>query len=141
MFGQWRLNSSTKTLMLNAKAFGGFLTTHKAQTLETLHTRLGPINVDVGKWVANAVDCCVHELEFELLWTSHPTCLRKSLYTCEIDSLSPTRFLWMLLPQLAFRLLESCSLILWCTKTKIFSFFVLFRVVGVKYSTIKLMTM
>ncbi|KAL1207526.1 putative F-box/FBD/LRR-repeat protein [Cardamine amara subsp. amara] len=59
---------------------------HKAHVLETLRIQLGeksPIDVDVGKVVANAVDRFVRKLELELLWTAEPISLPKSLYTCK----------------------------------------------------------
>ncbi|CAA7055349.1 unnamed protein product [Microthlaspi erraticum] len=59
---------------------------HKAPILERLCIRLGescPIDADVTKWVANAVDRCVRELVFELEWSAKPTSMPHSLYTCE----------------------------------------------------------
>lgn len=59
---------------------------HKAPVLETLRIRLGekcPTTVDVGKWVSNAVDRFVRDLEVELLWTAESISLPKSIYTCK----------------------------------------------------------
>ncbi|KAG7533942.1 F-box domain [Arabidopsis thaliana x Arabidopsis arenosa] len=63
-----------------------FLELHKAPLLETLSIQLGekrPIDVDVGKLVAKAVDRFVCELELELHWTAELSSLPKSLYTCK----------------------------------------------------------
>ncbi|KAG7560731.1 F-box domain [Arabidopsis thaliana x Arabidopsis arenosa] len=63
------------------------LQVHKAPVLELLHIELGPRcldDVDVGKWIANAIDHRkVRELCFMLTWSGEPTSLPKSLYTCE----------------------------------------------------------
>ncbi|CAA0386157.1 unnamed protein product [Arabidopsis thaliana] len=61
------------------------LQVHKAPILELLHIELDPrCDVDVGKWIANAVDHRkVRELCFMLTWAGEPTRLPKSLYTCE----------------------------------------------------------
>ncbi|CAH8260039.1 unnamed protein product [Arabidopsis lyrata] len=61
---------------------------HKAPSLERLRIHLGqqcPVDVDVGKWVLNAVDRCVRELILEIRFipTADPTSLPKSLYTCK----------------------------------------------------------
>ncbi|KAG7565551.1 F-box domain [Arabidopsis suecica] len=63
------------------------LQVHKAPVLELLHIELGPRcldDVDVGKWIANAIDHRkVRELCFMLTWSGEPTSLPNSLYTCE----------------------------------------------------------
>ncbi|KAG7581015.1 Leucine-rich repeat 2, partial [Arabidopsis suecica] len=61
---------------------------HKAPSLERLCIHLGqqcPVDVDVGKWVLNAVDRCVRKLILEIRFipTADPTSLPKSLYTCK----------------------------------------------------------
>ncbi|CAL9216206.1 unnamed protein product [Arabidopsis halleri] len=59
---------------------------HKAPKLDSLIVELGqncPFNVDVGKWVENAVNRGVEELDFKLLWTAEPTRLPMCLYTCD----------------------------------------------------------
>ncbi|KAG7536396.1 F-box domain [Arabidopsis suecica] len=59
---------------------------HKAPVLDSLCIKLGPqcpVNVDVVKWVAKAVDRFVRKLKFKLLWSADPISLPKSLYTCE----------------------------------------------------------
>ncbi|CAL9216211.1 unnamed protein product [Arabidopsis halleri] len=59
---------------------------HKASKLDSLIVELGqncPFNVDVGKWVENAVNRGVEELDFKLLWTAEPTRLPMCLYTCD----------------------------------------------------------
>ncbi|KAG7576768.1 F-box domain [Arabidopsis thaliana x Arabidopsis arenosa] len=61
---------------------------HKAPSLERLRIHLGkqcPVDVDVGKWVLNAVERFVRELilEIRFLPTADPTSLPKSLYTCK----------------------------------------------------------
>ncbi|CAL9220321.1 unnamed protein product, partial [Arabidopsis halleri] len=61
---------------------------HKAPSLERLRIHLGqecPVDVDVGKWVLNAVDRFVRELILEIRFipTAVPTSLPKSLYTCK----------------------------------------------------------
>ncbi|EOA15214.1 hypothetical protein CARUB_v10028605mg [Capsella rubella] len=68
------------------KFLENLLELHEAPLLETLCIKLGrerPIDVDVWKLVANAVDRFVRNVELELLWTSEPTILPKSLYTCK----------------------------------------------------------
>uniref|UniRef100_A0A1J3JEU7 Putative F-box/FBD/LRR-repeat protein n=1 Tax=Noccaea caerulescens TaxID=107243 RepID=A0A1J3JEU7_NOCCA len=59
---------------------------HKAPILELLAIELGPrcpVNVDVEKWIVNAVDRRVRELGLVLNWSSEPTSLSKRLYTCD----------------------------------------------------------
>ncbi|XP_019087882.1 PREDICTED: putative FBD-associated F-box protein At1g05080 [Camelina sativa] len=59
---------------------------HKAPVLEILLIKLGPgcpSDADVGKWVTKAVDRRLVELKFKLCWSTGPTRLPKSLYTCE----------------------------------------------------------
>ncbi|XP_020887603.1 putative F-box/FBD/LRR-repeat protein At5g52460 [Arabidopsis lyrata subsp. lyrata] len=61
---------------------------HKAPSLESLRINLGqqcPVDVDVGKWVLNAVDRFVRELILQIRFipTADPTSLPKSLYTCK----------------------------------------------------------
>ncbi|CAH8260041.1 unnamed protein product [Arabidopsis lyrata] len=61
---------------------------HKAPSLERLRIHLGkqcPVDVDVGKWVLNAVERFVRELILEIRFipTADPTSLPKSLYTCK----------------------------------------------------------
>ncbi|EOA18933.1 hypothetical protein CARUB_v10007564mg [Capsella rubella] len=59
---------------------------HKAPILEVLLIKLGPgcpSDADVGKWLTKAVDRQVGVLKFELCWSTGPTRLPKSLYTCE----------------------------------------------------------
>ncbi|KAG7598207.1 F-box domain [Arabidopsis suecica] len=59
---------------------------HKAPKLDSLIVELGPhcpFDVDVGKWVENAVNRDVEDLDFKLLWTAEPTRIPKSLYTCD----------------------------------------------------------
>ncbi|CAL9224033.1 unnamed protein product, partial [Arabidopsis halleri] len=59
---------------------------HKAPILESLDIELGPhcpVDANVGKWIANAVDRRVRELGFQLMWSAGPTSLPKSLYTCD----------------------------------------------------------
>ncbi|KAL1203344.1 putative F-box/FBD/LRR-repeat protein [Cardamine amara subsp. amara] len=63
---------------------------HKAPLLELLHIQLGklcPIDVDVVKWVAKALDRPLCWLFFELLWNSEPTKMPNSLYTCKTLSI------------------------------------------------------
>lgn len=58
---------------------------HKAPVLRKLHIELGPqcpVDADVGKWIANAVDRKVCKLNFQLNWAAKPIKLPKSLYTC-----------------------------------------------------------
>ncbi|CAN7025729.1 unnamed protein product [Brassica oleracea var. botrytis] len=58
---------------------------HKAPVIKKLHTELGPrcpVDVDVGKWITNAVDRKVCKLTFQLKWAAKPIKLPKSLYTC-----------------------------------------------------------
>ncbi|CAL9224062.1 unnamed protein product [Arabidopsis halleri] len=58
---------------------------HKAPILERLIIELGPhcpVDVDLGKWISNAVDRGVCELEFDLMWSAKPTSLPKNLYIC-----------------------------------------------------------
>ncbi|XP_010495458.2 PREDICTED: putative F-box/FBD/LRR-repeat protein At1g22000 [Camelina sativa] len=64
------------------------LQVHKAPVLEILAIELiGPFrcHVDVGKWIANAVDRRrVHELALVTTWTAvEPAHLSKTLYTCD----------------------------------------------------------
>ncbi|CAH8277696.1 unnamed protein product [Arabidopsis lyrata] len=57
-----------------------------APILESLDIELGPhcpVDANVGKWIANAVDRRVRELGFQLMWSAGPTSLPKSLYTCD----------------------------------------------------------
>ncbi|CAA7058333.1 unnamed protein product [Microthlaspi erraticum] len=60
---------------------------HDAPLLEQLSINLGPqcpIDVEVVKWVAKAVERCVlRKLEFELRWNNEPMRMPNSLYTCE----------------------------------------------------------
>ncbi|XP_019091504.1 PREDICTED: putative FBD-associated F-box protein At1g05080 [Camelina sativa] len=61
---------------------------HKAPLIYSLRMELGPQcpttdDVDIGKWVAKAVDCLVINLYIKLLWSAGPTSLHKSLYSCE----------------------------------------------------------
>ncbi|CAH8360744.1 unnamed protein product [Eruca vesicaria subsp. sativa] len=59
---------------------------HKAPVLKTLLIKLGPgcpSDLDVGKWIAKAVDRRVVVLKFKLSWSKGPTRLPKSLYSCE----------------------------------------------------------
>ncbi|XP_010424281.1 PREDICTED: putative F-box/FBD/LRR-repeat protein At1g22000 [Camelina sativa] len=60
---------------------------HKAPVLEILAIELiGPFrcHVDVGKWIANAVDRRVRELALVTAWTAvEPAHLPKSFYTCD----------------------------------------------------------
>ncbi|VYS46848.1 unnamed protein product [Arabidopsis thaliana] len=59
---------------------------HKAPKLDCLIVELGPhcpIDVDVRKWVENAVNRDVKDLDFTLLWSAAPTSFPKSLYTCD----------------------------------------------------------
>ncbi|CAA7017387.1 unnamed protein product [Microthlaspi erraticum] len=59
---------------------------HKAPILELLAIELGPrcpVNVDVEKWIVDAVDRRVRELGLVLNWSSKPTSLPTSLYTCD----------------------------------------------------------
>ncbi|CAH2078924.1 unnamed protein product [Thlaspi arvense] len=59
---------------------------HKAPILEFFDVELGPqcpVDVDVGKWIINAVDRKVSKLRFELKWSAKPINLPKSLYTCD----------------------------------------------------------
>ncbi|KAG7548684.1 hypothetical protein ISN44_As12g038510, partial [Arabidopsis suecica] len=58
---------------------------HKAPILERLVIELGPhcpVDVDVVKWISNAVDRGVCELEFDLMWSAKPTSLPNNLYIC-----------------------------------------------------------
>ncbi|CAH8277672.1 unnamed protein product [Arabidopsis lyrata] len=58
---------------------------HEAPILERLIIELGPhcpVDVDVVKWISNAVDRGVSELEFDLMWSAKPTSLPKNLYIC-----------------------------------------------------------
>lgn len=58
---------------------------HKAPVLELLLIKLGPsrCHVDVGKWIANAVDRRVCKLTLMIAWSAEPASLSKSLYTCD----------------------------------------------------------
>lgn len=59
---------------------------HEAPIIDRFCVELGPrcpTDVDVGKWVAKAVDHLVDELEFKLLWSADPARLPNSLYSCE----------------------------------------------------------
>ncbi|CAA7031918.1 unnamed protein product [Microthlaspi erraticum] len=59
---------------------------HNAPVIDSLCMELGPrcpIDADIGKWVAKAVDLLVHKLNFKLLWSAEPTRLPKSLYSCQ----------------------------------------------------------
>ncbi|EOA14813.1 hypothetical protein CARUB_v10028120mg [Capsella rubella] len=59
---------------------------HKAPVIDSLCVKLGqlcPTDVDVVKWVANAVSRCLLDLEFVLSWSADPTTLPSSLYFCE----------------------------------------------------------
>lgn len=54
--------------------------------LEILHIELGPrcpVDVNVGKWIENAVDRKVRELCFMLTLSAEPTSMPNSLYTCD----------------------------------------------------------
>ncbi|EOA22416.1 hypothetical protein CARUB_v10003055mg, partial [Capsella rubella] len=59
---------------------------HKGPLLTLVIELIGPsrCHVDVGKWIANAVDRRVCELLLRITWTSlEPANLCKSLYTCD----------------------------------------------------------
>ncbi|CAA7055392.1 unnamed protein product [Microthlaspi erraticum] len=59
---------------------------HKAPILENLAIELGPhcpVDVDVGMWIANAVDRRVRNLGFGIKWSAGPISLPKSLYMCD----------------------------------------------------------
>ncbi|CAL9233048.1 unnamed protein product, partial [Arabidopsis halleri] len=59
---------------------------HRAPVIDSLCIELGPscpTDADVGKWVANAVDRCVLEMKFKLLWSADPAILPNTLYSCE----------------------------------------------------------
>ncbi|XP_023643364.1 putative FBD-associated F-box protein At1g05080 [Capsella rubella] len=59
---------------------------HKAPVIDFLCVKLGyicPTDVDVVKWVENAVSRCLLDLEFKLAWSADPTSFPKSLYSCE----------------------------------------------------------
>ncbi|CAA7056456.1 unnamed protein product [Microthlaspi erraticum] len=59
---------------------------NKAPKLERLVIQLGqhcPVDVDVEKWIVNAVDRKVSELGFMLSWSAKPTKLPNSVYTCD----------------------------------------------------------
>ncbi|EFH46990.1 hypothetical protein ARALYDRAFT_916268 [Arabidopsis lyrata subsp. lyrata] len=59
---------------------------HKAPILESLSIKLDqrcPIDADVKKWIANAVDRRVRMLNLILMWSAAPIDLPASLYTCE----------------------------------------------------------
>ncbi|CAL9213769.1 unnamed protein product [Arabidopsis halleri] len=61
---------------------------HKSPVIDSLCIELGPQcpttdDVDIGKWVAKAVDCLVWTLTIKLLWSAGPTSLPKSLYCCD----------------------------------------------------------
>ncbi|XP_006405563.2 putative FBD-associated F-box protein At1g05080 [Eutrema salsugineum] len=63
-----------------------FLRLHKAPSLESLRIQLGqncPTDVDVTKWVSNAVDGNVRKLLFDLRWSAKPVSMPNSLYTCK----------------------------------------------------------
>ncbi|KAL1193754.1 putative FBD-associated F-box protein [Cardamine amara subsp. amara] len=61
---------------------------HKAPVIDSFCMELGPQcptsdDVDIGKWVAKAVDCLVDKLKIKLLWSAGPTRLPESLFSCE----------------------------------------------------------
>ncbi|CAH2051672.1 unnamed protein product, partial [Thlaspi arvense] len=59
---------------------------HKAPILEYIYVELGsqcPVDVDVAKWIENAVDRGVCRLKFDLMWSEKPINLSESLYTCD----------------------------------------------------------
>lgn len=59
---------------------------HNAPIIKTLCIQLGsqcPVDADVAKWVAKAVDRCVRKLYLKLLWFREPITMPKSLYTCK----------------------------------------------------------
>ncbi|XP_023632853.1 putative F-box/FBD/LRR-repeat protein At1g22000, partial [Capsella rubella] len=59
---------------------------HKAPKLDCLIVEVGPrcpVDLDVGKWVENAVNRGVLGLDFNLLWNAEPTSFPKGLYTCD----------------------------------------------------------
>ncbi|ESQ44564.1 hypothetical protein EUTSA_v100034021mg, partial [Eutrema salsugineum] len=59
---------------------------HKAPVIDSLCVELGsrcPIDVNVGKWVENAVDRRVLDLKIKLVWSADPTSLPTRLYSCE----------------------------------------------------------
>ncbi|XP_023645557.1 putative F-box/FBD/LRR-repeat protein At1g22000, partial [Capsella rubella] len=59
---------------------------HKAPKLDCLIVEVGPrcpVDLDVGKWVENAVNRGVLGLDFNLLWNAEPTSFPKCLYTCD----------------------------------------------------------
>ncbi|CAH2079980.1 unnamed protein product [Thlaspi arvense] len=66
--------------------FDKSLQLHKAPVLEYIYVELGsqcPVDVDVGKWIENAVDRGVCRLKFDLMWSKKPINLPESLYTCD----------------------------------------------------------
>ncbi|XP_020884703.1 putative F-box/FBD/LRR-repeat protein At5g52460 [Arabidopsis lyrata subsp. lyrata] len=76
----WFLNEPSLWWFLNES-----MKLHKAHVLETLCVQLGPgcpIDVDVIKWIADAVDRKVRKLEFKLSWLSEPIRLPDRLYVC-----------------------------------------------------------
>ncbi|CAA7062231.1 unnamed protein product [Microthlaspi erraticum] len=99
---------------------------HKAPVLDTLSIQLGsrcPGGVDVGKWVASAVDRGVRLLRLKLCLSPDPTTLPKSLYSCEslvLLTLSQT-----ILVDVPFLLVSHPSkfsnLFTWCIRTRILS--------------------
>ncbi|XP_023633875.1 putative F-box/FBD/LRR-repeat protein At1g22000 [Capsella rubella] len=59
---------------------------HKAPVLERIVVQLGqqcPVDEDVGKWIANAIDRKVRILSFELNWSAKPIKVPTRLYTCD----------------------------------------------------------
>lgn len=59
---------------------------HKAHVLGMLYMQLGPqcpLDADVGKWVAKALDRGLEILNFELRWSADPTILPMNLYSCK----------------------------------------------------------
>ncbi|KAG7598211.1 FBD domain [Arabidopsis suecica] len=59
---------------------------HKAPKLDSLIVEIGPrcpADIDVGKWVENAVNRGLRKLDFDIFGTAKPTIFPKSLYTCD----------------------------------------------------------
>ncbi|ESQ32412.1 hypothetical protein EUTSA_v10005273mg, partial [Eutrema salsugineum] len=72
-----------------------------------------PTDVDVGKWVANAVDREVYELTFKLLWSADLVSLPKSLYSCKsLNSLTLSHKILVDVPSSAASLSSLTTLVL-----------------------------
>ncbi|XP_019086710.1 PREDICTED: putative F-box/FBD/LRR-repeat protein At3g49480 [Camelina sativa] len=59
---------------------------HNAPSIEKLRINLGvqcPVDADVAKCVAKAVDRCLRKLNFYLDWFGEPITMPKNLYTCK----------------------------------------------------------